>query len=396
VFLFQNLLPAIDFINFLIDFLYRPDYFSRKSGVYMKILKSKIKYKNRFTWSLVCSSMIFLMALSSSYNSAIADISDQMAECVKLDNDKERLRCFDDLTGRNIQAKPVVPATQTEDKSSQKNARPSVMSKHWELDSLSRKIAPVIRPHHSNYILPFAYNASPNHDSILDIDRRAKAQNTEAKFQISFKVKLWEDILDKEVDLWFAYTQLSFWQLYNSTFSSPFRETDYEPELFLNFRTDYKPFGLDLFGMKGHIVNIGINHQSNGRSVPLSRSWNRIVTNLGFEKNNFNLFVKTWYRIPESVRDDDNPNIEKYMGYGEISGIYYWNKHRLGAMLRNNLRAGDNKGAVRLDWGFPFPFIGNDRLNGYIQYFNGYGESLLDYNANSNRISVGVILADWN
>jgi len=362
----------------------------------MKILQSKIKYIKCFTWSLKFTPILVPMAFFYLCGIARADITDRMAECAKLDNNNERLKCFDDLTGRNIPAKPKAPVAQAEDKPPQIITPPSVMSRHWELDSLSRKIAPLIRAHRPNYILPLAYNSSPNHDSILDMDRKAIAQNTEAKFQISFKVKLWPDIMDKDVDLWFAYTQLSFWQIYNSTFSSPFRETDYEPELFLNFRTDYKPFGLDLFGLRGRIVNIGIDHQSNGRSMPLSRSWNRIVTNLGFEKNNFNLSVKAWYRLPESARDDDNPNIEKYMGYGEIWGTYYWNKHRLGAMLRNNLRAGENKGAAQLDWSFPFPFIKNDRFSGYIQYFNGYGESLLDYNANSNRISIGIMLADWN
>ena len=362
----------------------------------MKISLQLHKHKKGLLYILTYSSMLFLMQLFPLCGSSIADITERMAECAKLDNDQARLKCFDDLTGRNTQIVSAVPSTTAGDTSSQTITRPSGMSRHWELDSLSRKIAHLIRAHRPNYILPLAYNSSPNHDSILDMDRKAIPQNAEAKFQISFKVKLWPDIMDKDVDLWFAYTQLSFWQLYNSTFSSPFRETDYEPELFLNFRTDYKPFGLDLFGLKGRMVNVGIDHQSNGRSVALSRSWNRIVTNLGFEKNNFNLFVKAWYRLPESARDDDNPHIEKYMGYSEVWGIYYWNKHRFGAMLRNNLRTSENKGALQLDWSFPFPFIKNDRFSGYIQYFNGYGESLLDYNAHSNRMSIGIMLADWN
>lgn len=351
--------------------------------------------------SLIYSTIFFFIVIFPLCGTAKADITVSMAECAQIRDDTARLKCFDSLTGRNIPApteaaaKPAMLITQAENKPAPTITPPSVMSRHWELDDLSRKVAPLIRAHRPNYILPLAYNSSPNHDSILDMDRKAKAQNMEAKFQISFKVKLWPDVM-KNVDLWFAYTQLSFWQVYNSTFSSPFRETDYEPELFLNFRTNYKPFGLDLYGLRGRVVNVGLDHQSNGRSQPLSRSWNRIFTNLGFEKDNFNLFVKGWYRIPENARDDDNPNIEKYMGYGELRGMYYWNKHRFGAMLRNNLRAGENRGAVQLDWSFPFPFIKNDRFSGYIQYFNGYGESLLDYNANSNRMSIGIMLADWN
>ena len=141
-------------------------------------------------------------------------------------------------------------------------------------------------------------------------------------------------------------------------------------------------------------LNIGFNHQSNGRSVPLSRSWNRIVANVGLERDNFNLLLKTWYRLPEEDLNDDNPDITKYMGYGELWGTLYWKKQRFAVMLRNNLRS-ENLGAVQLDWSFPLPWIG-DKLSIYVQYFNGYGESLLDYNTSVNRISAGMMLVDWN
>lgn len=331
-----------------------------------------------------------------------ANIADRLTQCAAIEDDIERLQCFDDLAGRRSRVKPVAPLPARDNTSRQadtatgvrpgheKQATPSVMSRQWELEPASREKAPVIRMHRPNYFLPVAYNSSPNKDQGLDVDPDARAQNNEAKFQLSFKVKLWEDVAGKEMDLWFAYTQLSFWQLYNSTFSSPFRETDYEPELLLNFRTDY-----DLLGLKGRIINLGINHQSNGRARPLSRSWNRIVANFGFERNNFNLLLKTWYRIPENEQNDDNPDIDRYLGYGEIWGYYYLDRHRFSAMWRNNFRPGDNRGAVQLDWSFPLPFIRNERISGYIQYFNGYGESLLDYNANVNRIGFGITLTDW-
>lgn len=353
----------------------------------------------------ISTAVIFLMVLSPMCEYAFADVTGSMAECAKIENDTARLKCFDDLAGQKVPAKTTAqptPLKTTDTKvtpvektakveASQEMPQPSVMSKRWELDPLSRKNAPLIRAHRPNYFLIAAYNFSPNKDPILDLDSNARAQNTEAKFQISFKVKLLEDIMDKDVDLWFGYTQLAFWQLYNSAFSSPFRETDYEPELLLNFRTNY-----DLLGLKGRIINLGVNHQSNGRSQPLSRSWNRIVANFGFEKDDFNLLVKTWYRIPENAQNDDNPDINRYMGYGELWGSYYWKKHRFSAMLRNNLRASENRSAVQLDWSFPFPFIKNERVSGYIQYFNGYGESLLDYNTSLNRIGAGVMLTDWN
>jgi phospholipase A1/A2 len=367
----------------------------------MKILPWRyLHQKNLLHWFI--SVIVFcLLSFFPSFNYA-EDIDNRFKECAKIANDSARLKCFDDLAGRKApvtenadiataksQPQPAVPPQPVAVSASEE--KPSVMSRQWELDPASRKDPFVIRLHRPNYILPWSYNRSPNSDTILDTDRNAESQNIEAKFQISFKVKLWEDILGKDMDLWFAYTQLSFWQVYNKTFSSPFRESNYEPELLLNFRTDY-----NLLGLRGRIINIGINHQSNGRGQLLSRSWNRIVANIGFERNNFNLLLKAWYRLPESSHEDDNRKILKYMGYGELWGTYYWRDHRFGIMVRNNLRMNDNKGAIQLDWSFPFPFIKKDRVSGYIQYFNGYGESLLDYDKSINRIGVGLMLMDWN
>jgi phospholipase A1/A2 len=338
--------------------------------------------------------LLLLVFISPSYGKAAA-VSDRMAACAGIEDDGTRLKCFDELAGRKKTPAASVPApppraeTAAITQPPPDAPKPSVMSRHWELDEASRKKASIISPYRPNYFLPLAYNSSINRDVALDVDPRARAQHAEAKFQISFKIKLWEDILDKNMDLWFGYTQLAFWQLYNQAFSSPFREVDYEPELFVNFRTDY-----DLLGLKGRIITLGLDHQSNGRASPLSRSWNRVMASFGFEKENLNLLLKTWYRLPENATDDDNPDIATYMGYGEMWGFYYWNKHRFAAMLRNNLRV-NNKGAVQLDWSFPIPFIKNDRFSGYIQYFNGYGESLIDYNKSVNRISLGFMLTDW-
>ncbi len=310
--------------------------------------------------------------------------------CAQIQDGAERLRCFDDLAGR----KPPAPPE-------------SMLAKLWDLDPQNRRRSFVLTPHRPNYILPVAYNSSPNRDDALDFDPNAQANYNEAKFQISIKAKVWQDALKdvlkdvfekdigvRGIDVWLAYTQLSFWQLYNSAFSAPFRDTNYEPELLVNLRTDY-----ELLGFKGRILNLGFNHQSNGRSKPLSRSWNRLVANVGLERENFNVLLKTWYRMPEDEQGDDNPDITRYMGYGELWGTIYWNKHRFSAMLRNNLRPGDNRGAIQLDWSIPLSMISENlgnKFSFYIQYFNGYGESLLDYNKSINRISAGFMIAEWN
>ena len=369
----------------------------------MKILLCKHLHQKKLLYRHICVVMFCFLSFYPSFNYA-AEMDNRLKECAKIENDGARLKCFDDFAGRKAPVAENIAAATEKSKQQpaasslpaimpviDENEKPSVMSRQWELDPASRKDPFVVRLHRPNYMLPMSYNSSPNSGTMLDLDRDAESQNSEAKFQLSFKVKLWEDILDKDMDLWFAYTQLSFWQVYNKTFSSPFRESNYEPELLLNYRTDY-----NLLGLRGRIINIGIDHQSNGRSQTLSRSWNRITASAGFERNNFNLLLKTWYRLPESRHEDDNREILKYMGYGELWGTYYWKNHRFGVMLRNNLRTSDNKGAIQLDWSFPFPFIKKDRVSGYIQYFNGYGESLLDYDKSINRIGIGLMLMDWN
>ena len=100
--------------------------------------------------------------------------------------------------------------------------------------------------------------------------------------------------------------------------------------------------------------------------------------------------MKPWYRIPEDDEDDGNPDIEKYMGYADFSALVKYNEHLSTVLLRNNFRS-KNKTTVELTYTFRF----NDRLKGIAQYFNGYGESLLDYNHRSQRIGVGILITDW-
>jgi phospholipase A1 len=238
--------------------------------------------------------------------------------------------------------------------------------------------------HRQNYFLPLAYNSNSNRETYNSAGEN-KPSNIEVKFQLSFKVQLWEKMFWGNGDLFFGYTQLSFWQLYDKDLSSPFRETNYEPEVFFKFDTDF-----NVLGLRNRLITIGFNHQSNGRGGELSRSWNRVFAVFAADRGNFFIALKPWYRIPEDDDDDDNPNIEKYMGYGELFGAYRPKGHVFSFMLRNNLRQ-NNRGAVELGWSYPI--MTNLRL--YAQYFNGYGESLVDYDHSVNRIGVGVMLNDW-
>ncbi|PLX82283.1 MAG: phospholipase [Desulfuromonas sp.] len=238
-------------------------------------------------------------------------------------------------------------------------------------------------PYKPSYLLPFTYNATPNRQVYQDLGD--DVARVELKFQLSFKMPLWEGIFADRGTLFAGYTQQSYWQAYNSKSSSPFRETNYEPELFLNLFND-----LPVLGVRNRMVTLGLVHQSNGRGGDLSRSWNRLYAQFAFERGNLYFALRPWYRIPEKSADDDNPDIDKYLGHGEFYAVYALGKQRLGLMLRNNLRS-ENKGAVQLDWSFPL----HKKLDGYVQYFNGYGENLIEYDSSNNRIGFGLILANW-
>lgn len=245
----------------------------------------------------------------------------------------------------------------------------------------------VITAHRPSYIMPITYNSTPNSE-LLDYE----SSRFETKFQLSFKMPLWIDAFDSNIDLYFAYTGQSYWQIFKEANSRPFRETNHEPEVFVEYDLDWSYRDYELA-----YVRLGFVHQSNGRDIPQSRSWNRVYLSASFAWDNWFLQVKPWYRFQEDARTDpndpdgdDNPNIERFVGQAEVALAYRWTNHTLSAVWRNNFRS-DNRGSIELGYSYPI----NDRLRGYVQYFNGYGENLLDYDESSNRIGIGVLLTDW-
>jgi phospholipase A1 len=95
--------------------------------------------------------------------------------------------------------------------------------------------------------------------------------------------------------------------------------------------------------------------------------------------------------MPERAKNDDNPGMERYLGYGDILFLRSGRNMSFSVLLRNNLRAGDNKGALQVDWRFPL----HRNLKGYVQYFTGYSEMLIGYNRSSTRVGLGMALTDW-
>ena len=233
-----------------------------------------------------------------------------------------------------------------------------------------------VKPYKMNYLLPSTY----------DFVSHSGRKDTETKFQISFKKSLAKNLFGGENELFLGYSQTSWWQ--TSAKSSPFRETNYEPELFMVF-----PYAKRQSSLKAY--TLGILHQSNGQGGTVSRSWNRVYLSGIFQKKGVFIIPRIWYRIPEhqkkDVNDtsgDDNPDIYKYLGYGDLKISYPYKRHLFTLLLRDNFKFdGTNRGAVQFDWTFPLPWISD--TFGYLQIFSGYGESLIDYNKRNDKIGLG-------
>ena len=330
-----------------------------------------------FRYSFVARTIMIITIFISSYPVYAAENISDMDKCIQ----SESLRAGNSKTVGELKERCRNRQTESDIKTKE-----TFIERRMRLEKLSHDNPFVISAHKPNYILLLAHNEKTNEApfSIQFPNEDISVDNNEVKFQISAKFPLVVDLFDGKGDVYFAYTNRSFWQLYNDK-SAPFRETNHEPEIFLTLPTDW-----ELAGFKNSFINFGFVHQSNGRADTLSRSWNRIYANFIIEKGNGLLSFKPWYRIEEDEADDNNPDIEDYMGHFELSGLYNMRRHSLGFMLRNNLKS-DNRGAIQIDWMFPLTSV----FHGYEQYFNGYSESLIEYNYDQESIGIVLALTGW-
>lgn len=265
---------------------------------------------------------------------------------------------------------------------------PAILSSRFEADKKALSNLFTITQHRQNYMLPFTYVTNPNSEGNEDLTPE-NVDNKEVKFQLSVKLPLY--LKENSVDgMYFGFTLTSFWQAYNEKVSRPFRENNYQPEIFYQQEADITLLGYDF-----NAFQVGFDHMSNGQSGLRSRSWNRLFASVLFSDHDDLYYLKAWYRIPEDAKTspndpagDDNPDITDYYGHMELGYGTRLGKFKLLALLRNNLNIGDNRGSIQLNFTYPL----SDRYELLLQYFNGYGDSLIDYNHSQQRIGLGIQL----
>lgn len=218
---------------------------------------------------------------------------------------------------------------------------------------------------------------------------------TTTKFQFSFKYRVFSasgNMPEWWRDMYFGYTQTSLWNL--SDASKPFYDTSYIPALFF-FREDLarRPDWLTKLGLQA-----GLQHESNGNSGALSRSLNTaFITPMVSLPLGRRWSLTVAPRVLTYLEKSENPDIEKYRGYVDLMvrvGI------KQGFELTSYLRKGSDSryGSMQLDLTLPLrklpgvpSTVGGNLL---LQYFNGWGESLRDYNKRRpDQARIGFMLA---
>jgi len=361
--------------------------------------------------SLRCLLQCSLMLCVSSFAiqgqaAASSDMQTALRTCQTAfsEDASRRLVCFDQVA-QTYAAEPAAAMVASSKQAAlvkTVDAKTSYLTRKWHLNAQDELHFTDLETHQPNYIVA-AYSNNPN-----DVPTSPSRPNTadrdlshnDLHFQISLKTQLmnlseWlpENQWVHSARLWGAYTQQSFWQVYSASQSRPMREHNYSPELILSLGLN-KPGESKAAALMPDMVNVGLVHESNGRSEPLSRSWNRLYLQGGWQLGDrYSVLFRPWWRIPDSKSNDDNPDISKYMGYGDA--VLRWdneaNTTSASMTLRNNMRS-DNKGYVKLD--VQYKPLKSESVRFYAMLASGYGVSLLDYNQAQTMFGIGFAVGE--
>ena len=352
-------------------------------------------------------------ALGCLFHAAHAQRPTDVQACLGLANDSERLACYDRLAGRDamlaLPTSPAAAASATQAASTgpttgippqpaapagtaaPRASSDSFLSRYWELDPADKRGTFNYTAYRPNVFLPLrvmkSVNRQPSSPTRGVATGLPKYQNSETKLQLSLRTKVLEDVLLPGADLWVTYTQQSIWQTWNRGQSSPFRNTDYQPEVLYVIPM---PAGLQRlpFGWTWRMSSVGLVHQSNGQADELSRSWNRAYALVGLEKDDLTLSLRVESPLAKSSdKYDDNPDIEHHLGHLQAQLNWASGRSISSLVWRPSLHG---RGSVELNWSYPVYRDRPDGLRWYVQAFHGYGETLLDYNFRQTSLGMGL------
>jgi phospholipase A1 len=329
-----------------------------------------------------------------------------VADCVRETDDANRLACYDRLF-RKADTTPgtTAPAAAAANPAVSEVAKRPIewpegllvsnfFDRTWELTPASKRGTFIVRTYLPNFVLPIHYSSSingapssPTHPAAAALPRY---RQVESKLQISLRTKIAEGLLLPDADLWFAFTQRSFWQVWNPQQSSPFRSTDYQPEAIYVIPVP-EELGKLPHGWRWRMAQLGLAHQSNGQGDSLSRSWNRVYGAVAVDHGEFGLTVRANQRLHETLGNDDNPDLIHYIGNTEITASWLPGLSTATMTWRTNPGSW-RRGSLQMDWTYPVSKAQPTGLRWYAQLFTGYGETLLDYNHRQTSLGLGLTL----
>ena len=232
-------------------------------------------------------------------------------------------------------------------------------------ESFSEQRSFNISLHKENYLIPYYNNQKKMYDATDD---------EELKYQLSIKATLFQIGASY---LAAAYSQKSHWQIYDEEESRPFRETNYNPEIFFRSGTAFNYFDL------------GFEHESNGREEPESRSWDRVFLRGQYSSRIFKIALKWWTIVEDEDYDDAHPEriepIQRFYGNAELDLGLLVNGTIIKAKTRYNPDTYKGYVEAKMLW----------RLAGQLYwgafYTKGYGDNLRSYNIDNEAVGIGIL-----
>lgn len=240
-----------------------------------------------------------------------------------------------------------------------------IVSSFAQEESFSSDKSLEVSLHKENYLIPYYNNLKKVYDATDD---------EELKFQLSLKVSLLQ--LGTSF-LAVAYTQKAHWQIYDEEESRPFRETNYNPEIF--FRS----------GNGFNYIDLGFEHESNGREEPQSRSWDRVFLRGQYSSRSFKVGLKWWSIVESEDYSDSHPereeSLKSFYGNTELELGLLINGTMLKSLSRYNPDTYKGFVEAKLLW----------RLAGQLYwgafYSKGYGDSLRSYDIDNESVGIGIL-----
>lgn len=212
------------------------------------------------------------------------------------------------------------------------------------------------------------------------IGGKPTATNSDVKFQVSIAQRLTKSTLPFNTYLYLFYTQKCMWNVFEN--SMPMRDFNFNPGIGL---------AKHLFVKNRYVgkVTLMIEHESNGRDGIESRSWNKVslASNI-FIDPNFMVHGKGWIPI---IDGQNNKDILDYCGIYQVGTAFTTPNKRFGFALTMVKRRGWNL-KYNTIWEVNYRLFKDENQFLFLQYYNGYGENLLDYNQHHSRLRIGLVI----